>query len=114
MTSEGLTDGEAWGSRARWVACSGLLEGGPVTVAVLDHPGNPNHPTWWHARQYGLFAANPFGRHDFEGRDGPTGAVMALDGVPVRLRYRVLILDEQVDPARIEGAWQEWSREDEN
>ena len=111
LTSEGLQDDEAWGSRARWVACSGLLEGGPVTVVIFDHPENPNHPTWWHARQYGLFAANPFGRQDFEGKNGPTGAVMALDGVPLRMRYRVLILDEEIDATRIEQAWKDWSIE---
>ncbi|MDG2423156.1 MAG: PmoA family protein [Phycisphaerales bacterium] len=111
LTSEGLRDAEAWGSRARWVACTGLLEGGPVTVAIFDHPGNPNHPTWWHARDYGLFAANPFGRQDFESSTGPTGAVMALDGVPLQMRYRVLIMDASLDADRIETAWQDWVRE---
>jgi len=42
----------------------------PIVVAIFDHPRNPSHPTWWHARDYGLFAANPFGVHDFTGRAG--------------------------------------------
>ena len=30
----------------------------PVTLAMLDHPKNVGFPTYWHARGYGLFAAN--------------------------------------------------------
>ena len=35
-------------------------------MAIFDHPQNLRHPTWWQVRDYGLFAANPFGQHDFE------------------------------------------------
>ena len=34
-----------------------------MTIAIFDHPGNVNYPTYWHARGYGLFAANPLGRY---------------------------------------------------
>ena len=108
LTSEGLKDGEAWGTRASWGASSGMLEGSPVTVLMFDHPDNPNHPTWWHARSYGLLAANPFGRQDFEGKESPSGAVLALDGVPIRFRYRVLILDDEVDSEDVERRWDQW------
>ena len=40
--------------------------GHTVTIAIFDHPGNPGYPTYWHARGYGLFAANPLGRHIFD------------------------------------------------
>ena len=73
INSEGDRDKPVWGKRAKWVDYWGPVDGKVVGVAILDHPSNPNHPTWWHARYYGLVAANPFGIHDFE-KDKPEGA----------------------------------------
>ena len=44
---------------------SGLVGDEPVTITILDHPANPGFPTYWHARGYGLFAANPLGQKIF-------------------------------------------------
>ena len=39
-------------------------------LLILDHPKNPGYPTHWHARGYGLFAANPLGAKVFsDGKD---------------------------------------------
>ncbi len=73
--SEGRRDGAVWGKRARWIDDVGTIEGREVGVAMFDHPANHGHPTWWHARTYGLLAANPFGVHDFEKRPPGTGAL---------------------------------------
>lgn len=64
-SSEGKTGDDVWGTRGRWMILTGKVESEPVTVAIFDHPGNPGFPTYWHARGYGLFAANPFGHKDF-------------------------------------------------
>jgi hypothetical protein len=92
-TSEGKTDRQAWGSRAKWVTYHGPdPKGNAVTVTVFDHPQNLRHPTWWHARDYGLFAANPFGIHDFEqSADKIKGNHPLPQGQTLTLRYRVLI-----------------------
>jgi len=66
VNSEGLKDAATWGKRAAWVDYFGPVEGQTVGIAILDHPDNLRFPTWWHVRDYGLFAANPFGIHDFE------------------------------------------------
>src|SRR3984957_13896021 len=66
LTSEGKQGDQAWGTRGRWCALTGNTEGHVVTIAIFDHPGNPNYPTYWHARGYGLFAANPLGQHIFD------------------------------------------------
>ncbi|MEP6673188.1 MAG: PmoA family protein, partial [Chthoniobacter sp.] len=67
LTSAGLADAKAWGTRAKWVSYYGPDPSGqPVCLTMMDHPANLRHPTWWHVRTYGLFAANPFGQHDFE------------------------------------------------
>ncbi|MEZ5278592.1 MAG: PmoA family protein [Opitutaceae bacterium] len=87
-TSTGLKDGAAWGKRSAWVDYSGPVEGEWVGVAIFDHPDNPRHPTWWHVRDYGLFAANPFGVHDFENAPPGTGDLSIPAGGSVRFRYR--------------------------
>ncbi len=66
VNSEGHKEGAAWGKRAAWVDYYGPVQDHTVGIAILDHPENLRFPTWWHARDYGLFAANPFGIHDFE------------------------------------------------
>ena len=50
-----------WGKRSEWVDYSGVLDGETVGVVMMDHPGNPRHPTYWHSRGYGLHSINPFG-----------------------------------------------------
>ncbi|MEJ2701972.1 MAG: PmoA family protein [Sedimentisphaerales bacterium] len=55
-----------WGKRARWVALQGVRKGKVVGVAILNHPESLNYPTYWHARGYGLFSANPLGQGDFQ------------------------------------------------
>jgi hypothetical protein len=105
LTSEGLRDGAAWGKRARWVAYSGRVAGQQLTVAVFDHPGNPAHPTFWHARDYGLLAANPFGAHDFSGAPAGTGAQVVPAGGSLRFRYRVWIATGEVGAGRLDACY---------
>ena len=88
--SEGVEGAAVWGKRAAWVHYSGPVDGEPVGIAIFDHPENFRHPTWWHARAYGLFAANPFGVHDFERAERGTGEWTIPAGRELRLRYRLL------------------------
>lgn len=88
VNSEGLRDGETWGKRAAWCDYYGPVNDKIVGVAIFDHPSNPKHPTWWHVRDYGLFAANPFGVHDFEGKPEGTGDILIPSGESLTFRYR--------------------------
>jgi len=88
INSEGHHDKPAWGKRAAWCDYYGPLNGQTVGVAIFDHPGNPRHPTWWHVRTYGLFAANPFGVHNFEEKPEGTGDLAVKSGESVTFRYR--------------------------
>jgi len=89
LTSEGIKDAEAWGKRAKWVDYYGMdRKGNPVGVSIFDHPENLRHPTWWHARDYGLFCANPFGIKHFEKKDKAEGEYLIAAGGAQRLRYR--------------------------
>ena len=86
--SNGIEDKKAWGKRAQWVDYYGPVQGKTVGVAILDHPDNHGHPCRWHARDYGLVAANPWGIHHFEGAPKGTGDMRLEKGKAIRLRYR--------------------------
>jgi Methane oxygenase PmoA len=83
---------------------AGEVDGEELGIAIFDDPGNPRHPTWWHARGYGLFAANPFGV-DFSGDKSASGAIALESGHTVRFRYRVLIHPGRTDPAKLTQAY---------
>ena len=89
VNSEGVRDGEAWGKRASWVDYYGPVDGKIVGIAIFDHPTNFRHPTWWHARDYGLLAANPFGLHDFAGQPEGAGDYTLSSGQSLTFRYRI-------------------------
>ena len=72
------TEKNVWGKQSPWVDYYGPVAGKTVGVAIFDNPGNPRHPTYWHSRAYGLFAANPFGLHDFTGDKSKDGSMTAL------------------------------------
>jgi hypothetical protein len=80
-----------WGKRSEWADYSGQIDGQTVGIAILDYPGNPRAPTYWHSRGYGLFACNVFGVHDFENDKSRDGSLTIQPGQPLRFRYRVLI-----------------------
>ena len=107
LTSEGKTGDAAWGTRARWCTLSAKIGDEPVTIAILDHPSNPGYPTYWHARGYGLFAANPLGQKALS--NGKEELNFALDaGKSVTFRHRVLILSEPAGAERAEAAYKEF------
>ncbi|MCS6951390.1 MAG: PmoA family protein [Bryobacteraceae bacterium] len=92
VSSEGKqTEKEVWGSRAAWVDYFGEIRGEKLGVAIFDHPSNPRHPTYWHARGYGLFAANIFGLRDFLRDRTQDGSLTLAPGQWLRFRYRVVI-----------------------
>lgn len=111
LDSSGRTDAETWGKRSNWVAFHGPDElGEPAVIAMFDHPGNLRHPTWWHARDYGLLAANPFGIHDFEGLDDSSaGRFVLKKDESMTLRYLVLLHHGTPSSADLPAAWRIFS-----
>jgi hypothetical protein len=89
-SSEGLKGDAVWGTRGRWVILTGKIDTEAITLGILDHPSNPFAPTYWHARGYGLFAANPLGRKVF--KSDQDELVLTLEpGKAVTFRHRILI-----------------------
>ena len=89
-SSEGVFGGEVWGTRAKWMKLGGELSGERVEIIILDHPNNPGYPTYWHARGYGLFAANPLGQEVFSKGKEQLNFQLAAGASQV-FRYRILI-----------------------
>ncbi|SEO34955.1 Methane oxygenase PmoA [Mucilaginibacter gossypiicola] len=90
LTSEGKTGNDAWSTRGVWCKVYGKMGTDSVSVTIIDHPQNPNYPTFWHARGYGLFAANPLGEKIFT--NGKSEKNLTLKkGESVTFRYRIII-----------------------
>jgi hypothetical protein len=90
ITSAGKTGNDAWSTRGVWCKVFGKMGADSVSIAIIDHPANPNYPTFWHARGYGLFAANPLGEKIFT--NGKSEKNLTLKkGESVTFKYRVVI-----------------------
>jgi hypothetical protein len=110
INSEGVKDGDTWGKRANWCDYYGPVNGKTVGVAIFDHPQNPRHPTWWHVRDYGLFAANPFGRHDFEKlSDKAAGNLKLPAGKDLTFRYRFYLHEGDEKQAKVAERYTEYA-----
>jgi hypothetical protein len=89
-SSEGVTGEDVWGKRAKWMDLYGSIGSEKISLVICDHPKNLSYPTYWHARGYGLFAANPFGVKDFtEGKQELNYKIPV--GGTLKLRYRIII-----------------------
>jgi len=112
INEAGLRDTDAWGKRAGWVDYFAPHEGKTYGVAIFDHPQNPRHPTWWHVRDYGLFAANPFGQHDFERlRDQPHARDFTIPaGESATFRYRFYFHDGDTEAARVSDHYRDYAQ----
>jgi hypothetical protein len=111
VNSEGVKDDDTWGKRANWCDYYGPVGDKIVGVAIFDHPANPRHPTWWHVRDYGLFAANPFGRHDFERlSDKTAGNLTVPAGQSITFKYRFYLHAGDDQQAKVAEKYQEYVR----
>jgi hypothetical protein len=90
LTSEGKEGDSAWATRGNWCLLYGKKKDDMISIAILDHPANPGYPTYWHARGYGLFAANPLGQQIFSKGRQALNFHLAR-GESVRFRYRIVI-----------------------
>ncbi|MEY2409265.1 MAG: hypothetical protein QOF48_1935 [Verrucomicrobiota bacterium] len=108
VESSGDGDDKAWGKRADWCDYTGPIDGKTLGIALFDHPSNPKHPTWWHVREYGLFAANPFGVHDFERQPPGAGNVTIEPGQTLTFKYRFFIHEGDVKQAKVAARYQDY------
>jgi hypothetical protein len=105
----GEGESQVWGKRANWVDVDGVVDGDKLGVAVFDSPDSFRHPTYWHARGYGLLAANPFGRSYFYADPKKDGSYTLPAGQLIRFRYRVLIHEGNYKDAHLADKYTEYA-----
>lgn len=89
-SSEGVTGEAVWSTRARWMDLYGVIRDEKISIVVCDHPKNQSYPTYWHARGYGLFSANPLGAKDFTQEKVVLNFSIPAGG-STTFRYRVIV-----------------------
>lgn len=108
-SSEGPEGNDVWGTRAKWVNLSGQINSENVSVAILDHPENVGYPAYWHARGYGLFAANPLGMKAMSGGKEELNFVLSA-GKSVTFKHRIIIYSgEKTDDTVVNKDWEEFA-----
>jgi hypothetical protein len=109
-SSEGKTGDAAWGTRGRWMMLSGKVNQEEIALVILDHPKNVGFPTYWHARGYGLFAANPLGQAVFSNGKEKLGFTLAPKQ-SVTFRYRLLIVSGPITVDQVEAQYNRFTQE---
>lgn len=97
LNSVGDKDADAWGKPATWVDYTGEIDGKTVGITMFDSHRNFGYPTYWHARDYGLLAANPFGGKAFTGDEKKASPFSLQYGNSAEFIYAVLIHDGKLD-----------------
>ena len=101
LSSDGKKGDAVWSTRGRWTMLTGSIGDEALTIAMIDHPKNPGFPTYWHARGYGLFAANPLGQKIFS--NGRETLNFTLEpGASATFRYRVVVLEGKAPADRLD------------
>ena len=109
-SSEGLTGEDVWGTRARWMTLYGTMGKEKVALVICDHPDNIGYPTYWHARGYGLFSANPLGVKDFTGGKEELNLSVA-PGESITFRFRLVVASHHLTDAEINGLADDFAAE---
>jgi hypothetical protein len=97
----GVNEPEVLWKRAKWVDYSGpILTDRTEGITLMDHPANPNHPTFFHVRN-----------------DGWMGASLTYDaprtlhpGQPLLLRYGLYVHAGTPSPSLVLKRWEEFTR----
>ena len=95
LDSEGRkNESGVWGKQAEWCQYSGVVDRQRAGVVVMPDPKNFRR-SWFHARDYGLLVANPFGQNAFT--KGEKSTVTVKQNGDLRLRFGILIYETPAD-----------------
>jgi len=114
LSSEGQeTEKAVWGKRARWMRLQGKKDDHVRGIIILNHPQSTNYPTYWHARAYGCFTANPLGQGDFQRShkepDATNFNLILKPGQSASFKHRMIFYDGPRTPEQIETRFDEYT-----
>lgn len=108
-SSKGIEGEEVWATRAEWMKLSSEINGEKVSLVIIDNPSNPGYPTYWHARGYGLFAANTLGQKVFsEGKEEMNFSLKK--GESVTFKYRLVVAGEDMTDEQINAMAEKYKK----
>jgi Methane oxygenase PmoA len=98
-----------WGLKSAWCDDSGPVDGKTAGIAVFADPDN-SIPTYWHARDYGLLAANPFGgkKSGFPDARERKELLKLAKGEHLKLRYGVYLHLGDVKEGKVAEAFEQF------
>jgi hypothetical protein len=104
-------DEVCWGLKSSWCDYSGKVGDSVIGVALMDDPANPR-PAFWHARNYGLMAANAFAgpKSTFPAAKSVESPIHLAMGEHLRLRYGILVHHGDAEAGQVEAAFQQFIR----
>lgn len=108
INAEGIEGGDCWGKRSNWVNLRSKIGDENISLVILDHKSNIGYPTYWHARTYGLFAANPLGQKAFsKGKDELNFKLEKGDSVT--FKHRVIVASQKLSPSSLDAGFEAFS-----
>ena len=88
---------QVWGKMSAWCDYSGLVDNHRIGMTLMPDPANFRR-CWFHARDYGFCAANPFGRNAFT--RGEKSKVTVARGASLKLRFGIFLHAQPKDEPR--------------
>lgn len=109
ISSEGVEGNDCWGTRADWVNLTSTIGEEEISLAILDHKENVGYPTYWHARGYGLFAANPLGQEVFSNGKESLNLTL-LPGEDVTFKHRIIVASKDLGKPELDSRFTQFSK----
>jgi hypothetical protein len=108
INAEGIEGVDVWAKRSNWVNLRSTIGDENISLVILDHKDNVGYPTYWHARGYGLFAANPLGQEVFS--KGENVLNFKLDkGESTTFKHQVIVASEALTKSEIDSRFSNFS-----
>ena len=108
INAEGIEGADCWGKRSNWVNLRSKVGNEDISLVILDHKNNPGYPTYWHARDYGLFAANPLGQKAFS-KGKEVLNFKLKKGESVTFRHKIIVASQSLEKVDLDNSFEAFS-----